>query len=60
MRSSPGLPTVVGAVYDGGGNQPPERGASLAPILNDQNLSGEVSTVDEVPAVVARRESCDG
>ena len=46
-----GLPTVVGAVYDGGGNQPPERGASLAPILNDQNLSGEVSTVDDLELV---------
>jgi hypothetical protein len=46
-----GLPTVVGAVYDGGGDQPPERGASLGPILNDQNLSSAVSTVDDLELV---------
>ncbi len=46
-----GLPTVVAAVYDGGGDHPPERGAALAPVLDDQNLSGTVSTVDDLDLV---------
>ena len=49
--SAAGLPSVVGAVYDGGGNPAPQRGAALAPILDDDSLAGTVSTVDDLELV---------
>ena len=49
--SGAGLPAVVGAVYDGSGNPAPERGASLAPILDDESLAATVSTVDDLELV---------
>ena len=47
------LPTAVAAVYDSGDNRvgAPERGASLASILDDKVLSRAVSTVDDLDLV---------
>ena len=47
------LPTVVGAVYDAGSNptEAPQRGASLASILDDRALSRSASTVDDLDLV---------
>ena len=50
------LPTVVGAAYDAGSNPDtaPERGAAIASILDDQNLSRAASTVDDLELVQGR------
>jgi hypothetical protein len=50
------IPTVVGAVYDKGGDPAsiPERGAALAPILDDRTLAAAVSTVDDLEIVQGR------
>ena len=43
-------PALVAAVYDAGGDpaNAPERGAALAPVLDDRVLSRAVSTVDDL------------
>jgi hypothetical protein len=50
------VPTAVGAVYDGGNDSPdaPQRGAVLAPVLDDQTLSRAVSTIDDLDMVQGR------
>jgi len=48
---SANLPEVVAAAYDGGGDPAPERGAALASILDDHNLAGAASTVDDIDLV---------
>jgi hypothetical protein len=50
------LPTVVGAVYDAGSKPEtaPERGAALAPILDDHELKPAVSTVDDLELTEGR------
>ena len=50
------LPTAVAAVYDAGGEpkDAPERGAALAPILDDRVLKGSVSTVDDLELTEGR------
>jgi hypothetical protein len=50
------LPTVVAAVYDAG-NDPanaPDRGATLASVLDDRVLSKSVSTLDDLELVQGR------
>jgi hypothetical protein len=44
------IPTVVGAIYDPGSDtdHPRERGAALAPVLDDRVLSKAVSTLDNL------------
>jgi hypothetical protein len=50
------VPTVVGAVYDAGTNlaDAPERGAALAPVLDDKSLSRAASTVDDLEMMQGR------
>ena len=50
------MPTVVGALYDAGGQpaEAPERGAALAPILDDHVLQRAVSTVDDLELTEGR------
>ena len=50
------LPTVVAAAYDAGSDPTtaPERGAALASVLDDQTLSRDVSTVDDIELVQGR------
>lgn len=50
------LPTVVAAVYDPGTDRrtAPERGASLAPVRDDRELSRSVSTVDDLELTQGR------
>jgi hypothetical protein len=50
------LPTVLGAAYDPGNDEAtaPERGASIAPVLDDQALSRAASTVDDLELVQGR------
>jgi hypothetical protein len=50
------VPTAVGAVYDPGGDatDAPERGAVLAPVLDDKTLSHSVTTVDDLEMVQGR------
>jgi len=50
------VPTAVGAVYDGGNDaaDAPQRGAVLAPVLDDQTLSRAVSTIDDLDMVQGR------
>jgi len=53
------VPTAVGAVYDAGGDpaDAPQRGAALAPVLDDRNLSRSVTTVDDLEMVQGRAAS---
>src|SRR5579862_2823018 len=53
------VPTAVGAVYDPGGDasNAPQRGAVLAPVLDDRTLSREVTTVDDLEMVQGRAAS---
>ena len=50
------LPTVVAAVYDAGSDpaKAPNRGASLASVLDDRVLSKSVSTLDDLELVQGR------
>jgi hypothetical protein len=50
------VPTTVGAVYDGGSDSAdaPQRGATLAPVLDDKTLSRAVSTIDDLDMVQGR------
>jgi len=53
------VPTEVGAVYDAGDDtsDAPQRGAVLAPVLDDQTLSRAVTTVDDLEMVQGRAAS---
>jgi len=50
------VPTAVGALYDAGNDatDAPERGAVLAPVLDDATLSRAVSTIDDLEMVQGR------
>ena len=50
------LPTLLGAAYAPGNDEAtaPERGASIAPVLDDQTLSRAASTVDDIELVQGR------
>jgi hypothetical protein len=50
------LPTVLAAAYDPGGDATtaPERGAAIAPVLDDQALSRAASSVDDLELVQGR------